>query len=63
LRERRGAYRDLVGKPLGKLGLDGKIILKMYLQESGRGLDLTDVTGKKDKSWSHVNTARNPRAL
>jgi len=62
MRERRGAYRDLVGKPLGKLGLDGRIILKTYLQESGRGLDLTDETGKRT-SWSRVNTARNPRAL
>jgi len=36
----------LVGKPLGKLGLDGRIILKTCLQESGRGLDIADVTGK-----------------
>ena len=35
-----------MGKPLGKLGLDRWIILKMYLQEIGRGLDRTDVTGK-----------------
>jgi hypothetical protein len=28
MRERRGAYRVLVGKLLGKLGLDGRIILK-----------------------------------
>ena len=46
MRERRGAYRVLVGKPLGKLGLDRRIILKMYLQEFGRCLDLTDVAGK-----------------
>lgn len=35
-----------MGKPLGKLGLDGSIILKIYLQESGRGLNRIDVTGK-----------------
>jgi hypothetical protein len=47
MRERRGPYRVLVKKPIGKLGLDGRIILKMYLQESGRCLDLADVTGKR----------------
>jgi hypothetical protein len=44
--ERNGECRVLVGKPLGKLGLDGRIILKTYLQESRRGLSRIDVTGK-----------------
>jgi len=46
MRERRGAYKLLVGKQLGKLGLGGRIILKIYLQESGRGLEIIDLTGK-----------------
>jgi hypothetical protein len=38
LAERRVAYMDVVGKhegnrPLGKLGVDGKMILKSNLQE------------------------------
>jgi hypothetical protein len=48
VRQKRNAYRVLVGKgdrkrPFGKLGMDGRIILKWILNRLGAcGLDSSD---------------------
>ena len=60
-----GVYRDLVGKPegkkhLGDLGVNGRIILKKYLQEVGCVcMDWIDLARDWDRWRTLVNAVMN----
>jgi hypothetical protein len=65
--ERRGVYRDLVGKPEGNRTLgsprrrwqDG---IKMHIQEVGfGGMDWTDLAQDRDRWRAFVNAVMNLR--
>ena len=59
--DRRGVCRVLVGKPDGKgpledLGIDGRVILKMDLEEVGWGdMDLIALADDRDRWEALVN--------
>jgi len=59
--KRRGAYRDLVGKPegtrpLGRLRHTWEFNIKKDLQEVGcRGMDWIDLAHDRDRWWPLVN--------
>jgi hypothetical protein len=66
MRERRGAYRILVGKPEGKKPLGRprrrwKDNIKMDLQEMGCGLKWIDLTQDRDRWHALVNAVMNGR--
>jgi hypothetical protein len=67
MRDRRGAYRVLVGRPDGKrpledLGVDGRIILKWILKEVGwEGVDWIDMAQDRDRWRAVVSAVMNPR--
>jgi hypothetical protein len=67
MRESRGVYRVLVGKPEGKTPL-GRLMRrwednnKMDLQEAGyEGMDWIDVAQDRDRWWAFVNSVMNLR--
>ena len=62
--ERRGVYRVLVGKPegrrtLGKPKYRWESIIKMYLQEMGRGMEWFDLHMNKHRCRTVVNGVMN----
>jgi len=62
--ERRGVYRVLVGKPEGKRPLGRSRLrwynIKMDLQEVGRGgMDWTELSQDRDRSWAIVTVVMN----
>ena len=65
--ERRGLYRDLVGKPEGKRPLGRSSLrwednIKMDLQEVGcRGMDWIELAQYRDRCRALVNTVMNLR--
>jgi hypothetical protein len=64
--ERRGAYRALVGKPegrrpLGRSGVDGRIILKWILERLEGGLDWINLAQVRDRWRALVYTVMNLR--
>jgi len=65
MRESRGAYMVLVGKPGGKWpledpGINGRIILKWILKKwDGGGTDWIDPAQTKDRRWALVNAVMN----
>ena len=65
--ERRGVYRDLVGKPerkrpLGKARRRWEDSIEMDLQEVGCGdMDLVDLAQDRDRWWTLVNAVMNFR--
>jgi len=67
LRERRGVYRVLVGKPegkrpLGRLRRRWEDIIKIYLQEVGcGGMDWIDMAQDRDRWRALVNAVMNHR--
>ena len=66
MRDRRGAYRVLVGKPTGRNRLedpvvDGSIILKLILKKWDRGMGLIDLAKYMDQQWAFVNVVMNLR--
>ena len=64
--ERRGVYRDLVGKPEGKRPLvrhrcRWEDNIKMYLQEvECGGMDWIVLAQERDSRWALVNAIMNP---
>ena len=61
-RESEMCVQGFGGETAWKTGPRWEDNIKMY-QESGRGLDHTNVTGERDKSWSLVNVVIKPRVL
>ena len=67
MRERRGVYRVLVGKPEGKRQLGRprrrwEDNIKMDLQEGGRGYgDWMELAKDRDRWWALVSTVMNFR--
>ena len=65
MRDKRGAYRVLVGKyernrPLGRPRCRWEDKIKMDLQEVGRGgMDLIDLAQDRDRRRALVNVGRN----
>jgi hypothetical protein len=65
--ERTGAYMVLVGKPEGKRPLRKRRLrcenlIKMDLQELGRGgMNWIDLAEDRDSCWAHVNEVMNLR--
>ena len=65
MREMRGIYRDLVGKPEGKRLLGGprhrwQYNIKMSLQEVGcRSMDWIELAQDRDRWWALVNVVTN----
>jgi hypothetical protein len=64
--ERRGAYRDLVGKtvgrgPLGSPGVDGRIILKWTCERLDGGMDWINLAQDRDRLRALVNAVMNLR--
>jgi hypothetical protein len=61
MRERRVAYRVLVGKPEGNghLGVDGRIILKCIFKKWDGGINWIDLTQNRDRWRDVVNSAMN----
>jgi hypothetical protein len=65
MRERRGVYRVLVGKPEGKVPLGRpnrrwEDNIKMYLQEVGcRGMDWKELAEERDRWRALVNAVMN----
>ena len=60
MEDRRGVYRDLVGKPEGKrsLGRTRRIWednIKKDLQDIGRGMDWNELAQDRDRWWTLVN--------
>jgi len=64
MRDRKGAYRVLVGRPDGKRPLGRHRLrwedIKMDLQEDGWG-DWIDLAWDRDRWWVLVNTVMNLR--
>jgi len=61
---RKGAYGDLArlpeGKrPLGNLGVDGRIILKWIFNNGG--MDCISLVQDRDRWWASVNAVKNLR--
>ena len=66
--ERRGVYWVLVRKPegrrpLGKLGVDGRIILKWIFEMWGGSMDWIDLAQDRDRRRAVVNAVMNLRVL
>jgi hypothetical protein len=67
MREKRGAYRDLVGnaegkRPLGRPRSRWEDNIKMYLQEVGRGvMDWIELAKDRDRWWALVNAVMKVR--
>jgi len=65
--ERRGPYRVLVGKTVGKRPLERprrrwEDNIKMDLQELGReGMDWIELTQDRDRWWARANAVMNIR--
>jgi len=64
--ERRGVYRVLVGKPegkrpLGRPGVDGRIILKWTFRNWGGSMDWIALAQDWDRWRALVNAAMNLR--
>jgi hypothetical protein len=62
--ERRGAYRILVGrpegrKPLGRPGIDGRIILKRISKKRDGGMDWIELAQDRDRWPALVNVVMN----
>jgi transposase len=62
----KGRYRALVrkpeaGKPLGRPGVDGRIILKWIFKNLDGGIDWIDLTQDRDRWWAFVNAVMNRR--
>jgi hypothetical protein len=61
--EKRNAYRILVGKPEGKIGVGGWTILKWILREIGwGGMDWIDLAQYRNHWRALVDTVKNFRA-
>ena len=66
--ERKVVHRALVGKPqgerpLGELGVDGRIILKCILKEWDGGIDWIFTAQHRDRWQDLVNVVMNLRVL
>jgi hypothetical protein len=66
--ERRGVYWVLVRKPevrrpLRKLGVDGKVILKRIFEMWGGSMDWIDLAQDRDRLQAVVNAVTNLRVL
>jgi hypothetical protein len=66
MRERRGAYRALVGKPEGRNhledpGVDGRIILKWTCERLDGGIDWINLAQDRDRWRALVYTVMNLR--
>ena len=64
--ERRGGCRGLVEKPearnhLEDPGVDGRIIMKSFVEEWDGGMDWMDLAQDRDRWWALVNTVMNLR--
>jgi hypothetical protein len=64
MRDRRGAYRFLVGKPqrrrpFGRHRRRCEDNIKMNLREVGWGMDWIDMAPDRDRWWALVNTVIN----
>ena len=64
MRKMRGAYRVLVGKaegriPLGRTGVDEKIILKGIVQKWDGGMDWIDLAQDRDMWRALVDAVMN----
>jgi len=65
--ETRGLYRVLMGKPegkrpLGRPGIDGRIILRWIFRKWDVGMDWIEVAQDRDRWWILVNAVMNLRA-
>ena len=70
IEESRGVYMVLVGKNLSEKDhledpdIDGRIILRTYLQEMGcEGMEWIDVAHDRDRWWAFLNVVMNPQVL
>jgi hypothetical protein len=66
MRERRGAYRVLVGKleeerSLGRPRRRWKVILKLIFEKWGEDMDWIDLAQDRDRCRALVNTVMNLR--
>jgi hypothetical protein len=63
MKDRRGAYRVLLGNlrgnPLEDTGIDGRIILKWVFEQWNGGMDWISLAQDRDRLWTLVNGVMN----